>query len=44
MPPVRALGYTAGDQGFMEENETELWGLFVQQRILFNDEVDLKES
>ena len=40
----RALGYTAGDQGFMEENETELWGLFVQQRILFNDEVDLKRK
>ncbi|MFM1884170.1 MAG: gliding motility lipoprotein GldB, partial [Bacteroidota bacterium] len=33
-----------GDQAFMEENERELWGLFVSQRWLFDDAVDLKRK
>ena len=41
---VRALGYSSGDQAFMEENEADLWGLFVSQRWLFDDEVDLKRK
>ena len=41
---VRALGYSSGDQAFMEENEADLWSLFVNQRWLFDDEVDLKRK
>ena len=41
---LRTLGYTPGDHAFMEENEADLWGLFVGQRWLFNDEVDLKRK
>ena len=40
----RALGYSPGDQAFMEEHETELWGLFVSERWLFDDAVDLKRK
>ncbi|MDG1252463.1 MAG: hypothetical protein P8N56_02180 [Schleiferiaceae bacterium] len=40
----RSLGYSSGDQSFLEENEAELWGIFVSQRWLFEDEIDLKRK
>ena len=40
----RALNYSTGDQSFMEENEADLWGIFVSQRWLFEDDVDLKRK
>ncbi len=41
---LRALGYSAGDQAYMEENETDLWGIFVRHRWLFHDDVELKRK
>jgi hypothetical protein len=40
----RALGYSKAEMDFMEENEQELWGLFISERLLYNDREELKRK
>ena len=40
----RALGYSKAEMDFMQENEQEIWGLFISERLLFNEGEDLKRK
>ena len=41
---LRCMGYRPQDEAFLEEHERALWGLFITQRWLYDDAVDLKRK